>query len=451
MSDSGSETTLEGGTTSAAWLYAWGLGSIALGGASLVVPLYVVELGGGPFVLGVLAAVAALVGVPAALGAGRIADRTGKRRVIVLAMFGLVAVGVAVIPLTDAVAPVIVANAAIWFAFAAATPVLTLLAVTDAPERAWSERIALLNQYQGVGWALGLLLGAVWTGVGARFASAEAVIRWLFVPLAGCAVLGVALALRTLPADPAPGTDRRVSGTRLRRAIRTADRFSVRTATFPFTVGRADFRGLDPRRFAERFTPALAAYFTAVFCFFAGFSAFFAPLPAFLTEVGFGSDGVFALYLINGVAAAAFFGVAGRLSASHDVSLLQIASLSTRGIALPAVALVGATWGAAALGFGAAAAVFAVIGLTWAVIAVTAGTLVTRLSPAAIRGEALGMYAALGALAGGVGSVLGGWLAAESYGVAFGVAGGLVFLGAGIVFAVRWYAATSGPTTAAVA
>ncbi|MFD1569411.1 hypothetical protein [Halorubrum laminariae] len=37
-----------------------GLGSVAFGGALLVLPLYVVDLGGGPFVLGVLAAVAAV-------------------------------------------------------------------------------------------------------------------------------------------------------------------------------------------------------------------------------------------------------------------------------------------------------------------------------------------------------------------------------------------------------
>ncbi|MDZ5812359.1 MFS transporter [Halorubrum sp. AD140] len=428
------------------WLYGWGLGSVALGGASLVVPLYVVELGGGPVVLGVLAAVAAFVGVPAALGAGRIADRTGKRRAIVLGMLALVAVSIGVTPLFDRALPVIVANGAIWFAFAAATPVLTLLAVADVPENVWSERIALLNQYQGIGWALGLLLGAVWTALASRFLPADAVIRWLFVPLTVCAVLGLLLGIRTLPADPGPRADRRASGDRVRRAIRNADRFSVRTAAFPFTVGRADFRGLHPRRFVERFTPALAVYFAAVFCFFTGFAAFFAPLPAFLTEVGFGSDGVFALYLINGLASAAFFGVAGRLTAGHDVERLQIGSLSVRAIALPAIALAGGAWGTSAVGFGVVAAIFAVIGVTWAVIAVTAGTLVTRLSPPTVRGEALGTYAALGALAGGIGSVLGGRLAAVSYVVAFGAAGVLVLAGAGMVLLVRRYNAAVAPT-----
>lgn len=427
------------------WLYGWGLGSIALGGASLVVPLYVVELGGGPFVLGLLAAVAAVVGVPAALGAGRIADRTGNRRAIVLAMLGLVAVSIAVIPLFDRPLPVIVANGAIWFAFAAATPVLTLLAVADAHQSAWSERIALLNQYQGVGWALGLLFGAVWTALGRRFVPADAVIRWLFVPLAVCGALGLLLGARTLPADPGSAAKRHVSATRLRRAIRDADRFSVRSAAFPFTLGRADFRRLHPRRFVERFTPALAVYFAAVLCVFTGFAAFFAPLPAFLTEVGFGSDAVFALYLINGLASAVFFGAAGRLTAERDVEALQIASLSVRAVALPAIALGGIVLGASALGFGVVAAIFAVIGLTWAVIAVTAGTLVTRLSPIGIRGESLGTYAALGALAGAVGSVLGGGLAAVSYLLAFGVAGALVLVGAGMVSLVRRYDVAAAP------
>ena len=417
------------------WLYGWGIGSIALGGASLVVPLYVVDLGGGPVVLGVLAAVAAFVGVPGALVFGRIADKTGKRRTLVLVALALITAAIAVIPLLGSVTPVIVANGVIWFAFAAATPVVTLLAVADVPESDWSEQIALLNKYQGVGWAIGLLVGALWTALGTRLFPADLVIRTLFVPLAACAAVGLLFGSRTLPADPT--TRSTVSGDRLRRALRRADRFSVRTVTFPFTVGRADFRGLHPRQFVDRFTPTLALYFLAIFLCFAGFSAFFAPLPAFLTETGFGSDGVFALYLISSITAAVCFGLAGRLAKRWDAELLQIVGLSARSFAFPLVAVVGLAVGITAVGFGLAAAVFALIGVTWAVIAVTAGTLVTQLAPVAIRGEAHGMYAALGALAGGVGSILGGWLAAESYLVAFGTAGGLVLSGALIVGFVR--------------
>jgi predicted MFS family arabinose efflux permease len=222
----------------------------------------------------------------------------------------------------------------------------------------------------------------------------------------------------------------------VRRAIRRADRFAVRGATLPGALTRTDFRGLDPRRLAARFTPALAAYFLAALLFLSGFSAFFAPLPAFLTEIGFDSGGTFALYLVNSVAAAVAFGTAGRLAAERNVVRLQVGGLVARAVMLPLVALVGAALGASALGFVAVGVAFAAVGLTWAVIAVTAGVLVTRLAPPAIRGEALGAYAALGALAGGIGSVLGGWLAAVGYGLAFAVAGALVIAGAAVTFAV---------------
>jgi len=86
----------------------------------------------------------------------------------------------------------------------------------------------------------------------------------------------------------------------------------------------------------------------------------------------------------------------------------------------------------------AAVPLFVVVGLTWAVIAVSAATLVTRLSPPIVRGEALGVYGALSTVASGVGSVLGGWLAAAGYGRAFAVAGGLVLAGVGVVLVLRW-------------
>ena len=91
------------------WLYAWGLASVAFGGASLVVPLYVVDLGGGPFVLGVLAAVAAVVGVPGALWFGRVADRTGRRRGLVLAALVAATLALVIVPLTDRIAAVVAA------------------------------------------------------------------------------------------------------------------------------------------------------------------------------------------------------------------------------------------------------------------------------------------------------------------------------------------------------
>jgi len=413
------------------WLYGWGLAAVGLGGASLVVPLYVVELGAGPVVLGLLAAVAAAVGAPGALVVGRLADRTGHRRGYVLGAVGVVAVGLAVVAAVESIPVVIAANAAIWFAFAAATPVLTLLAVVGTPEADWSDRIARLNEWQGVGWALGLLVGFCVIVVGERLVGLDArtALRAVCLVCAASAGVGWVVTARALPDDrgPAPIPAPR----RLRRALRTASRFGVRGAGFPFTPGRIDPRGLHPRRFVRRFTPGLALYFGAVVLAFAGFGAVFAPLPAYLADVGFGDDAVFGLYLALNVGAAVSFGTAGSLVERYEVTLVHAGSLLVRGVALPAVVLTG---GALAL----ALPLFVLVGLTWAVIAVSAASLVTRLSPPIVRGEALGVYGALSTVASGVGSVVGGWLAATGYVRTFGAAGGAILAGAGVVLVLRW-------------
>lgn len=206
---------------------------------------------------------------------------------------------------------------------------------------------------------------------------------------------------------------------------------------FPFTVPRMEFRGLRTRRLLDRFTRVLAIYFGAVFVVFTGFAAFFAPLPAFLTDVGFRSDEIFFLYLLSSVGSAVTFGTAGRIARSLDVSRFQGIGLLLRGGAFPIVAIVGLTLGASLLSLALSGVLLVLVGVAWAIIAVTAGTLVSRLAPMTVRGEALGVYAALGALAGGFGSILGGWIATMSYLVAFGAAGALVVLGAIIVLGLR--------------
>lgn len=415
------------------WLYSWSVGSVAFGTTSLLTPLYVVELGGDAFDLGILAAVAAFVGIPGAVLFGKLADRRGPRREYVLGALGVLAAMVVTIPMIDSITLVIVANGAVWFAFAAAMPVLTMHAVSNASSNSWSERIAQLNKYQGVGWAFGLLLGTVWTGAtGLHVDSAEA-IRTCFLAAGVLAVVGIVIGVRTIP----PTTTGTPPKARRRIAVRRAGRFDIRSVTFPFTVSRADIAGVNPRRFSSRFTPRLAVYFIAVVGIFTGFSAFFAPLPAFLTGVGFDTESIFLLYLISSLSSAITFGTVGRLASVHDVPIIQAAGLFTRGIAFPIVAIIGIVLGAGLSGFVALIVVFSVIGVTWAIITVTAGTIVTALAPVAIRGEALGVYAALTAMAGGIGALLGGTIAAHDFFTSFLVAGTLIVVGALMVARLR--------------
>lgn len=85
------------------WLRAWALVAVAYGGGSLIVPLYVIVLGGSPFILGVLFATSSFVGVPGALLVGRLADRRPRRRPFVLVPMATAAAAMAAIPFLEIV------------------------------------------------------------------------------------------------------------------------------------------------------------------------------------------------------------------------------------------------------------------------------------------------------------------------------------------------------------
>lgn len=416
------------------WLFAWGFAAVAFGGASLIVPLYVVELGGDAFVLGVLFASASFVGVPGALVFGGLADRTGRRRVFVLAAMAIALATLIVMPLLESLPAIIVVNALLWLGFAAALPVLTLLVVAGEPETTWASQVARLNVYQGGGWVAGLGLGLLVVFGGTAVSTALVAQRAFLVTCAGAVGIGVAIGVRTLPPDPAVGAE--PSPRRLRQRIGRAARHGVRGAAFPFTPGQVDPRALDPRRAVERFTARLVTYFLAVFLAFTGFGVFFAPLPAFLADVGYGTGWIFALYLLLNLGAVVFYGRAAALAVSYGITSVHAAGLLVRGAALPVVALVGTTLAVTTVGAAALSVVFVVVGLTWAIIAVTASTLVTKLAPIGVRGEALGVYGALTAVGGGVGGLIGGAIAIRGYPSAFAVAGVLVSLGAALVVAL---------------
>jgi MFS family permease len=416
------------------WLYAWGLGSVSFGGASLLVPLYVVQLGGTPVDLGILFASATAIGAPGAILFGRFADRVGHRRTLVLLTLAVVAGTLAAIPLLEGIPAIYVMNAALWLVVAAVSPVLTMLVVDDAASDTWGERIGQLNTFQGYGWAGGLVLGALWPVVGRPLLGAETATRGLFWLLALCAGGAALFAARTLPR---PTPREHVTNERARRRVArllAATGTGVKGATFTFMPNRLYWttRGFRPRQLVRRLDPAMATYLLAAALFFVGFAAFWAPLPLFFSAVGFTPGQIFGLYLASSVASAVLYQGAGRFASRYDIRLLQSGTLAVRGLLFPAVPLLAGV-GALTAGFVVMGIVLAAIGFTWAVIAVVGTAIVTRLAPASVRGEFLGVHTALAAAAGGIGGLLGGWVAAAGYLVAFAVAGGLVVAGAALV------------------
>ncbi|WP_231554206.1 MFS transporter [Halobellus rufus] len=433
------------------WLYGWAMGYAAVGAASLLVPLYAIDLGAGALVVSLVAATAAFAGAPGAILWGRLVARTRRRRPFVLVALGLSAAVFVLLPFLSSPWTVLLANAALWFVVAAAAPVLNVIVVEGHAPPAWPRRFGRLNHVQGYGWLAGLVAGGAWSAVvGSRFALSPLASKRLFFVLSAVVTLGgIAVVVLRYP-EPTDVSERRFR--RLARRVAVPNGTAARaTRAVPFGPGRMywAFRELTARRsrggatrdqgilagLRERFSERLLRYLFAATVFFAGFSAFFGPLPAYLVDAGYATDEVFGLFIASSAASAATYAAAGSAAATYDPFRLQAGALLFRAGAFPVVAVAGAAVAPPA-GLFVVGALFLAIGGSWAVIAVTATGLVSELAPESARAEALGLYTAIGSLGGGLGSVVGGAVAdGVGYLPAFGVAGGCVV--AGLALALR--------------
>ncbi|MFP4530233.1 MAG: MFS transporter [Halodesulfurarchaeum sp.] len=420
------------------WLLSWGLGAVSFGGASLLVPLYIVRLGATPFELGIMAAAAAIIAAPGAILFGRLASGASHRRALVLVTLATATVALSAIPFFRSIPAVIAVNTVLWFVVASVGPVVTMLVVENAAEEEWSTQIGVVNTYYGYGWAGGLVLGMIWPVVGTRLFDAGMADRNLFWLLAGVAALSTLSAAWTLPKSvPTEDITSARTARRVARLLARSGR-NVRGATFVFPANRLYWstRGFRLEKLGTIFESTLSVFLLAAGLFFAGFAVFWAPLPHLLAGVGYDSGHIFGLYLLSSLSGAVLFEPAGRLAKRVDAWWLVGGALAVRGLLFPLVAIGGGI-GVTALGGVLLGGLLLAVGITWAVIAVVGTTIVTRLAPPGVRGEALGSYVAIGAVAGGIGSALGGWLATFGFLHAFAVAGGLVLSGSLLVVSLR--------------
>lgn len=427
------------------WLYSLAILAIASSVAGLLVPLYIVRLGGGAAQLGISAALSALVGAPSAILAGWYADRTGNRRDIVLIALFVSALMLSLLPFLQSVPLVIVVNAVFAFAIASVGPIVTMLVVDDAPESAWNSRIARLNKFQGYGGMFGLVVGAFWMVGVSSILSAGTTQQSLFIVAAFFGIVSAVLATRWLPRRASLGVGPRRSD-RVATSLARTNR-NIRDATFSFGMARFfwAFKSLSGRRFGvlrREFPRALVIYFVASFFFFTGFGVFWAPLPLYLRNAGFSSGAIFGIYLVNTVGSAALFDVAGRYCDKHDIRFVQGGALGVRAFSFLGIGLLGVVGSYFLTGDKLVPLVvvglfITLVGVTWAFIAVTGTAIVSRISSTRTRGGILGIYAALAAIASALGSLTGGWLASQTFTYAFIASFILVIFGAFIVVAAR--------------
>lgn len=410
------------------WYCAYFPNGMAGGATSPLIPLYTARLGGSVADVGIVGAAPSVASVPAFLLWGALADRLRLRKAFLILGFLGLAVSLFAMVFVRDLRQLYLANLLMGFLSSASAPVGAILVMESADREDWPARLAAFSRMGGVGWILGLALGAAWLGGVGPFVGEDAM-RSLLAVAGGLAALSALLAWRWVEE---PRT--------------TLDRFHVRDVIdLHWTVERLRFLPLrllhyvDLRNHRGRLSRGQRAYLAAVFLLFSGFTAFYAFFPIFLTDVAHLSNAqVFLTYIASQAASAAAYPRVGRWIRDRGSRRMQAMGATARAILFPAFfALPLLPLGAPAL-FAVILGLHAMVGLCWSVINVSGSLLASELATAEARGRALGAYNAVQGFGSIAGPLVGGLLAhLAGYSAGFAIASAFILAGVAALGLVR--------------
>ena len=369
---------------------------MASGLLSVLIPLFIVEnLRGTLLDVGVITAGFNLATIPSVILWGMLSDKVDKRKIFIAASFLLTSITLVPLAFTKSILEFLILSVIQAFVFTMHEPATNMLMVELNKREKWDEKIGLYQTVSGVGWSVGLILGAVGVAV-YNFSQLMLLSAGLY--LATC------IASIFLVHDPKVSFDREeISVKRARLGMTERARFHYRWIHRP-----PNFLGLL-QKMACGMNSDLGLFNLGVFIFLLSATIVFTAFPIFfLTEVGLGPMLIFGIFFFNSLVSTVSYSWVGVMAERYgDKRFVQIASLSriilfpllifctilpSNGAILSAIILLG------------------LIGLSWALFNVSSTTLSLQLVPKTKVGESSGIYYASTGLGSVLGSFLGGLL-----------------------------------------
>ena len=390
------------------WFFAFIPYKMAFGMSSVLVPLFVVALGGTVEQVGLVTASSLLTSIPASILWANYSDRSGNRKIFILFAFLSTSLTFLLLAISNSVGQFLIFYAAQGFLITAAVPISGMLIVEGSPKGQWELQIGLFNFIGGVGWALGLLLGAT-----------SLDIRTLFMI---CLILCDASFLLSFfwIVEPRATFERESLAIFIPRLHRTLPSTIIH---LPIVWERRIFRTLR-----NGVTPNLPLYYIGTLMIFMGATSFFTPLPVYMKFLGISLGNIFLIFFVNAIISVVSYPLVARLSQKWDDKKLLTYS------ALSRMVLFAATVFTSFLPTSGISLFLALIvglgGFTWSFIAVCGVALVPKLSMLGKEGSSMGVYNAMSSLGGVVGAILGSTVAYTlSYEVSFIFSAALVAIG----------------------
>lgn len=368
------------------------LGLVVSGVAPIVLPLLAAR-SGGPTAPGLVMA-AFNLGMLAAPLWGALADRTGGHRPLYILGLATLAAGIGLFPLRPTLGWFVAMALVIGLAASVTATVANLFITERHPRSSWGTRFGWLQTFYGGGQVVGLVIAGA---VGASHSP-------LSLGLAAMAAVLAAAMFRIVPAttrtqQPVHGGHHRSHGVFVLGTLMT----HVHLPHLLSALRKLPRLAREPR---SPFVGFLAGWFLGNL----GAAMVFSFYPLVMDRV-FGLNTGAASWAFAGAAALGLglYGPAGGGAKRAGAGTVYRLGLGLRLAALVFLALVGlmhlgARSGLAVGGFG-------MVVLSWSLLAVAGSDLAAE-SSSLPQGEAMGLYAASGAVAAVVGSLLGGLVTA---------------------------------------
>ncbi len=404
------------------WFYSYLPQGMAGGATSPLIPLFAYALGASLGDVGIIAAATSIASVPAFMLWGSLSDRLKTRKAFLILGFLGTAVSFLAMALCFDLPEFYLANLLIGFLGAASAPVGAVLVMETSERPQWPGRLALISQLTGVGYIVGLTVGAVWLAVGPLLLGTASAMRGLFVIGASLGLLSGLLA-----------------GMWLREPREYLERRSIHLVDNLFRIERVKFlpmrmlHYLDFRNHhASKLSRPLRTYLVCVFLLFSGFTAFYGFFPILLQQVyGLSESAVFAVYIASQVGSVTAYLRVGRWVQERGSRRTQLYASLGRVVLFPSFLLFLLVPLSPLVILAGILLLHAGVGLCWALINVSGSTLVSDLAPEDARAEAMGAYNAVQGFGSILGPLLGGF-AAEFYGYPPGIAVSVLFIVAGV-------------------
>ncbi len=419
------------------WFFAYLPLAISDGIATPLIPLLALqEFGASAFVVTIIVGASAMSQVPFTILWGNLSDRVAHRKFFLVGSFLATGISIVFIAIASTLSSYFWLNVVEGLASAASAPIGTMLLLETRQKRWWPQDIGLFGLISGIGTTAGLAVGILWLFVVGFHQPVVRAMQGLLVLSGLLALLAAGIAWAWIE-EPSVRLERRSLADLVnlhRGVVERIRHFRSRV------LNVVDLTRGSPGRLPRREILFLAAL--GVMC--VGFDMFYGPFPVFLWETARFSDaGVFVAYLAASAASTALFYHSGLAVELHSPKRLFLESLGGRVLLVllflwtPVYVLFGL--GSPAL-LAWVSLLNALMGVSWAFVSTASTLFLIRLVGRTGRGQALGLYNAVGGAGGLLGTLLGGWMFVTlGVHLAYGIAAFTIALGGALLLPIPYH------------